>query len=106
MFHSPDTRVKELKAIIDKNIYKLLEIYNKLIQQKTAQLRESSARLHALSPIAILARGYSITRTVPDAKIVLDPESIALNQDLEVIVSKGALICKVKEKSKNGPKNF
>ena len=103
MFHSPDTRVKAFKAIIEQNIYKLLELNNKILHQKTAQLRESSARLHALSPIAILARGYSITRTVPDSKIVMDPETVALNQDLEVIVSKGALICRVKEKSKNGP---
>ncbi|MDX1708824.1 MAG: exodeoxyribonuclease VII large subunit [Desulfobacterales bacterium] len=106
LFHSPDARVKNLKAIVDKNIYKLLELNYKYIETKTALLREYSARLHALSPVGILARGYSITRTIPDAKIVLDPDSVALNQDLEVIVSKGALICKVKEKSKNGPKNF
>ena len=76
------------------------------MQVKLARLRELNARLDALSPIAILERGYSITRTVPDAKIVLDPETIAIHQDLEVIVSRGTLICRVKEKSKNGPKNI
>ena len=106
LFNSPDTRIKNIKVIIDKNLYKLFELLNKNINSKTAQLRESNARLNALSPVAILARGYSITRTIPDSKIVLDPESVVLNQDLEVIVSKGALICQVKEKSKNGPKNF
>ncbi|MGD8390281.1 MAG: exodeoxyribonuclease VII large subunit [Desulfobacterales bacterium] len=104
--NSPANQVQNAKAIIHQNINKLIELYKKNIQLKSARLGELSARLEALSPIAILERGYSITRTLPDAKIVLDPETVALNQDLEVIVSKGALICQVKEKLKNGPKNI
>ncbi|MBW2437837.1 MAG: exodeoxyribonuclease VII large subunit [Desulfobacterales bacterium] len=104
--NSPANQVQNAKAIIHQNIDKLIELYKKNIQLKSARLGELSARLEALSPIAILERGYSITRTLPDAKIVLDPETVALNQDLEVIVSKGALICQVKEKLKNGPKNI
>ena len=106
LLNSSLSRIENSKAIIDQNINKLFELYNKTRQIKLARLRELSARLDALSPIAILERGYSITRTIPDAKIVLDPETVALHQDLEVIVSKGALICSVKEKSKNGPKNI
>jgi exodeoxyribonuclease VII large subunit len=106
LLNSPLTRIENSKVIIEKNINNLLKLYNKNTQIKLARLRELSARLKALSPIAILGRGYSITRTVPDAKIVLDPETVALHQYLEVIVSKGALICRVKEKFKNGPKNI
>ena len=106
LLNSPLSRIDNAKAKIDKNIDKISELYNKNRQFKLARLRELSARLDALSPIAILERGYSITRTVPDAKIVLDPETVAVHQDLEVIVSRGALICRVKEKLKNGPKNI
>lgn len=106
MANSPAAQVQNNKAILNQNINKLLELNKKIINLKSTQLRELSARLETLSPIAILERGYSITRTLPDAKIVLDPDTVALNQDLEVIVSKGALICQVKEKLKNGPKNI
>jgi exodeoxyribonuclease VII large subunit len=106
LMSSPLTRVHNYKAIIDKNIDKILELYNKNILAQLARLRELRARLDALSPIAILERGYSITRTLPEAKIVLDPETVDVHQELEVIVSKGALICRVKEKLKNGPKNI
>jgi exodeoxyribonuclease VII large subunit len=106
LLNTPLSRIEISKAIIEQNINKLLELYYKIIQIKLARLRELSARLDALSPIAILERGYSITRTIPDAQIVSDPETVALDQDLEVIISKGALICRVKEKLKNGPKNF
>ena len=105
VLQSPHSQIQNFKVSIDKNIYKLSELLNKNKQMKTARLRELSARLETLSPIAILERGYSITRTLSDSKIVLDPETVSLNQDLEVIVSKGALICRVKEKLKNGPKN-
>jgi exodeoxyribonuclease VII large subunit len=104
--NSPANQVQTIKVIIDKNINRLLELYKKNMLLKSARLRELSARLEALNPIAILERGYSITRTLPDAKIVLDPETVALHQDLEVVMSKGALICQVKEQLKNGPKNI
>lgn len=106
LMNSPLSRFENFKAIIDKNFNKLFELYNKDRQINSARLRELNARLDALNPIAILERGYSITRTVPHAKIVLDPETVAVHQELEVIVSRGALICRVKEKLKNGPKNI
>jgi exodeoxyribonuclease VII large subunit len=104
--NSPLSRTENTKVIIEQNINKLIELNNKNINIKLARLRELSARLDTLNPIAILKRGYSITRTVPDAKIVSDPEAVAIHQDLEIIVSKGTLICRVKEKIKNGPKNI
>ena len=61
-------------------------------------MREISAKLHTLNPEAILARGYSITRTIPDAMVVRDPQDVFINQDLEVTVAKGPLICTVKRK--------
>jgi exodeoxyribonuclease VII large subunit len=56
------------------------------------------AGLHALSPKATLSRGYSITRTIPDAVVVRDPQKVSIGQDLEVTVAKGSLICRVKGK--------
>jgi exodeoxyribonuclease VII large subunit len=102
----PSHRVQNSKAIINQNFNNMLEIYNKNILLKTSRLRELSARLEALSPVAILERGYSITRTLPDARVVMDPQMVSIDQNLEVIVSRGALICQVKEKSKNGPENL
>jgi exodeoxyribonuclease VII large subunit len=51
-----------------------------------------------LSPAAILDRGYSITSTHPEGVVVRDPHAVAIGQDLEVMVAKGSLFCRVKEK--------
>jgi len=104
--HSPASQIHNINLIIEQNLYKLLKTYSKGFENKTARLRELRARLETLSPIAILERGYSITRTIPDSKVVLNPRMVSINQDLEVMVAKGTLTCRVKGKSENGPKNI
>lgn len=75
------------------NIYMRILIIN-----KRSILRELEAKLHTLNPEAILARGYSITRTIPDAAVIRDPQEVSVGQDLEVMVAGGAFICSVKRK--------
>jgi exodeoxyribonuclease VII large subunit len=104
--HSPNAQIYNCNVIIKQNLYNLLKNLNKTLESKSTRLGESRARLETLSPIAILERGYSITRTIPDLKVVRNPKSVAINQDLEVMVAKGSLTCRVKEKSENGPKNI
>ena len=102
---TPITRFIYLK-ILKYNLNKIiitylnhLNIYNKSNQIK---IRELAAKLQALSPVAILARGYSITRTIPGKTLVKDPKTVSLNQDLEVMVALGRLYCRVKGKSTDG----
>lgn len=78
---------------------KSFEIYTNL---KKSKLGELIATLHALSPMDILQRGYSITRTIPQARIVKDSDMVALHQEVEVMLAKGTLFCQVKGKSSNG----
>jgi exodeoxyribonuclease VII large subunit len=104
--HNPNSQIYNFNVIIKQNTYNLLKNFNKTLGDKSARLAELRARLETLSPIAILERGYSITRTIPDLKVVRNPKRVAINQDLKVMVAKGSLTCRVKEKSENGPKNI
>ena len=103
---SPEFQIHNIKLLIEQYKYKLMKSYIKKIENNTAHLRELRARLETLSPIAILERGYSITRTIPDSKVVLNPRMVSMEQDLEVMLAKGTLTCRVKGKSENGPKNI
>jgi exodeoxyribonuclease VII large subunit len=96
--NNPSIQIKLLKDNVDiknSNIYIYTQI---LISNKRSMLRELEAKLYTLSPEAILARGYSITRTIPDAAVIRDPQEVSIGQDLEVMVSGGAFICSVKRK--------
>ena len=109
-----DFRMDRLKAntprlLIRKTKIQLDQIYNNLLKSfilfnttKQIKIRELTAKLEALSPVAILSRGYSITRTIPDARVIKNTRAVALNQDVEVMVANGRLICRVKGKSNDG----
>jgi len=85
------------------NLLKSLIIYN---NSRQIGIRELTAKLEALNPLAILARGYSVTRTIPDASIVKDSQSVALNQDLEVMLANGRLFCRVQGKTNDGQEDI
>ena len=104
--NSPKYSLEKLKIKLEQNYNNLLKSYNIYNNSKQIRIRELVAKLEALNPVAILERGYSITRTIPEGALVKDSKAVALNQDLEVMVAKGRLICRVKGKSTDGEKNF
>ena len=96
-------KAKKQLEQINSNLYKSLIIYK---SSKQVRIRELTAKLEALNPLAILARGYSVTRTIPDATVVKDAQVVALDQDLEVLLGKGRLFCQVKGRATDGKKNI
>jgi len=96
--HNPLIYTKIANEKLDQNYNNLLTYIRINLNKKQFLLRELDARLNALSPNAILDRGYSITRTIPEAVIVRNPQQVDIGQDLEVMVAKGSLICRVKRK--------
>jgi exodeoxyribonuclease VII large subunit len=96
--NTPLTQLTNYKGKLHQK-YDNLFIYMKIrINKKYFELRELFAKLHTLNPGAILDRGYSITRTIPDAIVVRDPKEVSIGQELEVMVAKGSFICSVKRK--------
>ena len=71
-----------------------------LLNKKISQHHEWDARLRALDPGATLKRGYSITRTADDGRIVMDPSRVDNGQLLDIAVARGRLQARAeKEKS-------
>ena len=104
--HIPLTHIKKLNEklhVINNNILNLFKIY---IKSKNFNLSEVMIKLETLNPQAILSRGYSITRTIPDAKVVKSAGSVQIGQNLEILLAKGALTCQVGGKSTDGEKNI
>jgi exodeoxyribonuclease VII large subunit len=50
---------------------------------------KNESMLDALNPMAILQRGYSITRTLPGQSIVRNARQIKIDQNLEILLGRG-----------------
>ena len=55
------------------------------------------AALQALSPLAILSRGFSILRTVPEGTMVRRASDVMVGQTVQARLAEGQLVCVVRE---------
>jgi len=69
-----------------------------LLAAKRKGWEKEVARLDALSPLAILGRGYSITRRLPDNLILRAADEVEVQAQVAVRLSRGELICRVEGK--------
>lgn len=99
---SPASRIEKLKLEIEGNEYKILNSIKNKISSSRSSLRETIGRLESLNPLAILRRGYSVTRRLPDRTVVTDPGQVHLDQPLELLVAKGTILCNVKGTTRHG----
>jgi len=60
-------------------------------------LEESIGTLHALSPLAILGRGYSITRRWPELTVLRAASAVAPGEVVHVRLAAGELLCEVQK---------
>jgi exodeoxyribonuclease VII large subunit len=58
------------------------------------RLRVAVGRLDSLSPLAVLARGYSLTRT-PAGAVVRSAQQVVVGDDVSVLLHEGSLDCRV-----------
>ena len=65
--------------------------------QKRQRLEALTRHLHAVSPLAILARGYSVVRKWPEGTIVCKASALRPHDEIEILLSQGRLQAVVKE---------
>lgn len=60
---------------------------------------EATARLDTLSPLQTLARGYSVTETTTDGRVVRDINQLTVGQQLQLRLARGKALCRVEQTS-------
>jgi exodeoxyribonuclease VII large subunit len=94
----PGRKLREHQQSIDELSLELLEGFRKRLRDLRLELGREAARLQALSPLAVLERGYSITQKWPEQAIVKDAASLEVGESLRVMFGKGKAIVRVEEK--------
>lgn len=67
------------------------------LRQKRNRLESLITTMNGLSPLAILSRGYSITRKLPEMTLIKEARSVGPGEQVQVLLHRGSLICRVDE---------
>ncbi len=95
VFRLPLERVRELERRLDEWSCRV----HRSAQQRSMRARErvqvAAARLESLSPLNVLARGYSLTRTGTEHEVVRNPDQVRPGDLLETRVQHGRILSRV-----------
>ena len=79
---------------LDAAMRRVLTTWRLSSDARKARLAESVGRLNAVSPLGVLARGYSVCRT-DRGVVVRRPADAPVGTDVQVILAEGRLNCRV-----------
>jgi exodeoxyribonuclease VII large subunit len=90
------------RSLIQRSLVVIPQLYKRLEQEarrglvsKRQSVAMQMAALDALSPLAILQRGFSIVHTVSDGRIVRRASDVAVGEAVQVTLGEGQLVCQV-----------
>ena len=81
-------RLDDLSTGLDRGV-------RRVIDDRRNRLGRLAAKLEALSPVGVLARGYSLTFRDPDPAPVRDARLVAVGDQLRVQLSRGSLTARI-----------
>ncbi len=93
----PARDIQAYRKVLDQQYRELVLHQQKILDANRFKLQSSTAQLESLSPLGVLARGYSITYRLPDKKVLRRAAEVSQGQDVLVQLSEGYLECKVLE---------
>ncbi|HQI71948.1 MAG: exodeoxyribonuclease VII large subunit [Smithella sp.] len=97
LHQSPVLKIREKKFLLQ-NLQK--ELSNNILIRLTAareRLMKNSALLESISPLAVLQRGYSITRRVDSAMIVRQTDDLSVGDNVNVLLARGNFNAKIEK---------
>ena len=75
-----------------------LEVHlRRVYDARLATYRHLTGKLGSLSPLSVLARGYSLTQRVDDGAIVQDAQKLQLDDRVRIRFAKGEAVGKIEE---------
>lgn len=90
LFERPERLFADKRQMLDICIQRLQQALRTTVTDKRHSFNVAAEKLAMLDPLAVLARGYSITRT-PEGRVVRAAATVEAGQFLEVVLGQGRL---------------
>jgi exodeoxyribonuclease VII large subunit len=94
----PGRKLREHQQRLDELSLSLVRRLQERVRRCRDHLGRITGRLEALSPLACLERGYSITHKLPEERIVKDGATVNIGDRLRITFTKGKALCRVEDK--------
>lgn len=93
----PRRRLEQLSQRLDELLGRLTFGFSHIIERERARLARLTAGLEHLNPLGILSRGYSITKTLPDGRILKSAADAVPGERISTRLHEGEVISRVEE---------
>ncbi len=94
----PGRKLRENQQRLDDLSIELVKRSRERVRQSRNRLAEVAGRLGALSPLAVLERGYAIAHKLPDERIVKSAAALHTGDLVRITFAEGQTLCRVEEK--------
>lgn len=103
----PSVKIAYLRQHLHRNTLDLSAAISSIILKNQSARQSLDDRLRSLNPLAVMQRGYSITRTYPDRRVINSASDVNSGQLLEILLANGSILCQfLKELSDGEKKNI
>lgn len=97
-FLAPLDRVHDQERRLDDWDERLNRVLQFRLQKDRQRVDALAGQLESLSPLNVLARGYSLTRSLPGGQVVRSIGQIDVGQPIEILLPDGRLVAQVQTK--------
>jgi len=97
IFRLPKERIHDCEQRLDEWGERLRRAARQRMTKARERLEAGAAQLESLSPLNVLARGYSLTRTEADNRVIRNAEQVKSGDRLRTTVQHGWIISRVEE---------
>jgi exodeoxyribonuclease VII large subunit len=96
-FRRPVERIRDEERRLDDWGGRLRRALDRRLEQARQRLQAHAARLETLSPLNVLARGYSLTRCEGEEALLRAAEQVSPGERLITLLEKGKVVSRVEE---------
>jgi exodeoxyribonuclease VII large subunit len=93
----PLDRIRELEAEVDSLEERMRRAIRRQVESSRHELGTIAASLNALSPLAVLDRGYSLTKRLADGSLIRELDQINVGDRISTLFASGSLISEIVE---------
>ena len=96
VLRDPMAFIADKRLLLDYTQKNLASLAEKQVGERRQRFAALCASLHAMSPLAVLARGYAVARTA-NGTVLRSADEVTVGETIDVTLGRGSLVCTVNE---------